>query len=168
MKLFLAILLVVSPIWPLGQNPLPGDPFIIVNKTSNELAFVQDEKVQKVYRVATGKTNELTPEGLFTITVKAPNPYYRKKDIPGGDPRNPLGERWIGFNAEDTDGRIYGVHGTNEPWTIGKYISNGCIRMLNEEVKELYGRVPIGTKVLVLRTDKSFEEIAKENGAIED
>jgi lipoprotein-anchoring transpeptidase ErfK/SrfK len=166
MRLFLAILLVVSPIWPLGRNPLPGDPFLIINKQSNELAFIRDGVVKKTYKVATGKTNDLTPEGLFTVTVKAKNPYYRKKNIPGGDPRNPLGTRWIGFDAKNTDGRIYGVHGTNQPESIGKYISNGCIRMSSSIVEELYEVIPIGTKVLVVKSNKSFVQLGKEHGAI--
>ncbi|MBM7584544.1 lipoprotein-anchoring transpeptidase ErfK/SrfK [Bacillus pakistanensis] len=166
MRLLLALFLVVSPIWPLGKNPLPGDPFLIINKQKNELAFIQGGTIKKTYKVATGKTNDLTPEGLFTITVKAKNPYYRKKDIPGGDPRNPLGTRWIGFDAKNTDGRIYGVHGTNQPGSIGKYISNGCLRLLNSNVEELYDVIPIGTKILVVKSNQSFVELGKEYGAI--
>ncbi len=166
MRILLAIMLMASPIWPLGRNPLPGDPFLIINKESNQLSFINEGKVVGTYGVATGKTTDLTPEGLFTVTVKAKNPYYRKKNIPGGDPRNPLGSRWIGFDAEGTDGRIYGVHGTNQPSSIGKYISNGCIRMLNKNVEFIYDRVPIGTKVLVVKTSKSFQELGKEYGAL--
>lgn len=156
----------ISPLWPLGPNPLPGDPFVIVNKTTNELALIDENKVQTVVSVGTGKTKELTPEGLFTITVKAEAPYYRRKDIPGGDPRNPLGSRWIGFDAVETDGRIYGIHGTNQPETIGKYVSQGCIRTQNEVISSLYPLIPLGTKILVISTNKSFEQLAKENGAI--
>ena len=157
----------ISPIWPLGMNPVPGDPFIIVNKTINELAFVDDNRVQTVVSVGTGKKEDLTPEGLFTITVKAENPYYRKKDIPGGSPQNPLGTRWIGFDAEETDGRIYGLHGTNNPASIGHYVSEGCIRLQNEAIESLYPYIPIGTKIFVTSSSKSFEELAKEWKAIE-
>ncbi|MFD2679611.1 L,D-transpeptidase [Bacillus seohaeanensis] len=166
MRLFLAILLVTSPIWPLGRNPLPGDPFLIVNKTSNQLAFIVNGEIENTFQVGTGKTTELTPEGLFNVTVKAKNPYYRKKNIPGGDPRNPLGTRWIGFDAKGTDGRIYGIHGTNHPSSIGKYISNGCIRMLSSQVEILYEKVPIGTKVYVVKSNKSFQELGEEQGAL--
>jgi lipoprotein-anchoring transpeptidase ErfK/SrfK len=166
MRLFLAILLVTSPIWPLGRNPLPGDPFLIVNKTNNQLAFIVNGEIESTFQVGTGKTTELTPEGLFNVTVKAKNPYYRKKNIPGGDPRNPLGTRWIGFDAKGTDGRIYGIHGTNQPSSIGKYISNGCIRMLSSQVEILYEKVPIGTKVYVVESNKSFQELGKEQGAL--
>jgi len=156
----------LSPLWPIGPNPLPGDPFVIVNKTKNELAFINDNKVQTIVSVGTGKTQELTPEGLFTITVKAKNPYFRKKNIPGGDPKNPLGARWIGFNAKGTDGRIYGIHGTNQPASIGKYVSQGCIRTQNEVVTSLFPLIPLGTKILVTSSNKSFEDLAKENRAI--
>lgn len=157
----------ISPLWPLGPNPLPGDPFVIVNKTTNELAFIDENKVQTVVSVGTGKTKELTPEGLFTITVKAIDPYYRRKDIPGGDPNNPLGSRWIGFDAVETDGRIYGIHGTNQPASIGRYVSQGCIRTQNEVISSLYPLIPLGTKILVTSTKKSFEQISKEHGAIQ-
>ncbi|RFU64230.1 L,D-transpeptidase [Peribacillus saganii] len=170
MKFFhvLLALTMFSPLWPfdLNRNPAPGDPFIIVNKANNKLAFIDDNKVQFIVPAGTGKSNELTPEGLFTVKVKAVNPYYRKKDIPGGDPRNPLGTRWIGFDAKGTDGRIYGVHGTNQPWTVGKYVSQGCIRLKKEDVEKLYQRVPIGTKILVTTSSKSFLQLGKENRAI--
>ena len=114
----------------------------------------------------TGKSKELTPEGLFTVKVKAINPYYRKKNIPGGDPRNPLGTRWIGFNANNTDGRIYGIHGTNQPYSVGKYISNGCIRLRNSDVERLYQQVPLGTKILIVTSEDDFISLAKKYGAI--
>ncbi|WP_160722194.1 L,D-transpeptidase [Bacillus sp. USDA818B3_A] len=157
----------LAPLWPIGPNPLPGDPFVIVNKTKNELAFIDDNKIQTIVSVGTGKTQELTPEGLFTITVKAKKPYFRKKNIPGGDPKNPLGARWIGFNAKGTDGRIYGIHGTNQPASIGKYVSQGCIRTQNEVVTSLFPLIPLGTKILVTSSNKSFEDLAKENRAIQ-
>lgn len=75
----LFLVLMISPLWPIGPNPLPGDPFVIVNKRTNELTFIDNREVQQVVHVATGKTDSLTPEGMFTIIVKAENPYYRKK-----------------------------------------------------------------------------------------
>jgi lipoprotein-anchoring transpeptidase ErfK/SrfK len=156
----------ISPIWPLGSNPMPGDPFVIVNKSRNELAFINENKVQTVVSVGTGKTQELTPEGLFTITVKAREPYFRKENIPGGHPKNPLGARWIGFDAKGTDGRTYGIHGTNQPASIGKYVSQGCIRTQNEVVSSLFPLIPLGTKILVVSSKKTFEALAQEQGAI--
>jgi lipoprotein-anchoring transpeptidase ErfK/SrfK len=155
-----------NPIWPLGDNPLPGDPFLIVNKATNEVALINENRVQTVVSAATGKTDELTPEGLFTVTVKAKNPYYRKSNINGGNPENPLGTRWIGFDANRTDGRIYGLHGTNNPSSIGKYVSQGCVRLQNEAIESLYDFIPLGTKVLITTTNENYAEIAKDYGAI--
>lgn len=170
MKWVLSLLLMLS-LWPLQvqaqpQSVKPGDPFIIINKANNKLAFIDDNEVKEILPAGTGKSQELTPEGIFTVKVKAVNPYYRKKNIPGGDPRNPLGSRWIGFDARNTDGRIYGIHGTNQPSSIGKYISNGCVRMHKSDVESLYEKVPIGTKVLITLSNEDFKTLAKKNGAI--
>ena len=68
--------------------------------------------------------------------------------VPGG-PRNPLGARamYLWQNGKDT---LYRIHGTLEPWTIGTNVSSGCIRMINQDAIDLYERVPLGTKVVVL------------------
>lgn len=156
----------ISPLWPLGPNPLPGDPFLIVNKTTNEMAYIVDNRIQTIVSIGTGKTKELTPEGLFTVTVKAEEPYFRRKDIPGGHPSNPLGSRWIGFDAKGTDGRIYGIHGTNQPASIGNYVSQGCIRAQNEVITSLYPLIPLGTRILITSSKKSFELLGQEHGAM--
>ncbi|MED4055463.1 L,D-transpeptidase [Niallia taxi] len=166
LKLLAFMLLGLSPLWPLGDNPLPGDPFLIINKSTNELTLIDDNRVQTVISVATGKRDELTPEGLFTVTVKAENPYYRKKNIMGGDSKNPLGTRWIGFDAEGTDGRTYGIHGTNNPASIGHYVSEGCVRMQNEVIESIFQTVPLGTKVLITDSKQGSEALAIEYGAI--
>lgn len=166
LKLLAGLLLGLSPLWPLGDNPLPGDPFLIINKSTNELTVIDDNRVQTVISVATGKRDELTPEGLFTVTVKAENPYYRKKNILGGDIKNPLGTRWIGFDAEGTDGRTYGIHGTNNPASIGSYVSEGCVRMQNEVIESIFQTVPLGTKVLITDSKQGSEALAIEYGAI--
>lgn len=80
---FVLCLLAGSIFWPFGAEVLPGDTLIIVNKRTNELALVDRGQIVLASKVATGARNELTPEGLFTIKVKAVNPYYRKKNIPG-------------------------------------------------------------------------------------
>jgi lipoprotein-anchoring transpeptidase ErfK/SrfK len=69
--------------------------------------------------------------------------------MPGGRPDNPLGARALYLFADGRD-TLFRIHGTNEPQSIGSAASSGCIRMLNEEVVQLYDRVPIGTKVIVL------------------
>ncbi|WP_017728266.1 L,D-transpeptidase [Halalkalibacterium ligniniphilum] len=164
--LMLLVVLVASPLWPLGENPTVGDPFVIVNISTNQLAFVHDGEIKKTFAVATGKEEDRTPEGLFTVTVKATEPYYRKKNIEGGAVENPLGSRWIGFDARGSDGRTYGIHGTNQPQSIGQSITAGCVRMANEQVEILYEEVPLGTKVLIVSSGDSFETLARLYGAM--
>ncbi|NNU84407.1 L,D-transpeptidase [Geobacillus sp. BMUD] len=168
MRIWLVICLAMAVVFAAPfQAAAEAKPLVIVNKALNQLALVRDGRIEAVYPVATGVNAELTPEGLFTVTVKAKNPYYRKKNIPGGAPNNPLGTRWIGFNARGTDGRIYGIHGTNNPASIGGYVSQGCVRMHNRHVEQLYERVSIGANVLILRSNESFYAIAKRYGAVE-
>ena len=93
--------------------------------------------------------------------MKAKDPYYIAKDIPGGSPKIPLGSRWIGFNARGTDGSKYGIHGTNQPSSIGKYISQGCIRMKKNDVEYLFDRIPIGTKVWIVKSKNHFSNWQK-------
>jgi len=66
-----------------------------------------------------------------------------------GGPTNPLGARamYLYQNGKDT---LYRIHGTYEPWTVGKSVSSGCIRMVNQDVMDLFRRTPIGTRVVVL------------------
>jgi lipoprotein-anchoring transpeptidase ErfK/SrfK len=66
--------------------------------------------------------------------------------IPGGSPRNPMGEAVLGLDRGN-----YAIHGTNNPASIGHFVSHGCIRMYNQDIVDLYGRVPVGTPVYVLR-----------------
>lgn len=66
--------------------------------------------------------------------------------IPGGSPRNPMGERVLGLDRGN-----YAIHGTNDPSSIGHFVSHGCIRMYNQDIVDLYQRVPIGTPVYVLQ-----------------
>jgi len=65
--------------------------------------------------------------------------------VPPESPQNVLGTRWLGFDLQG-----YGIHGTVEPETIGQQVTAGCVRMVNEQVEELYTIVPIGTKVKIV------------------
>ncbi|GIN55722.1 putative L,D-transpeptidase YqjB [Lederbergia ruris] len=167
MKIWLMIFFFIStPFWPMDAALLPGDSLVIVNKQTNELAWIDEGRIKIRTRVATGKMKDWTPEGFFTITVKAKNPYYRKLNIPGGAANNPLGSRWIGFDAKGTDGRTYGLHGTNQPDSIGKFISQGCIRLGKEPLELLYDQIPINTKILITSSPLSFEELAYLQGVL--
>ena len=123
---------------------------IAIEKTTNQLYFYNNEMLTNTFPVATGRSQVYTPEGSFTIVTKVIDPYYGKTNIPGGSPYNPLGYRWLGLS--EGQGYIYGIHGTNDPSSIGTYASAGCVRMYNEDVNWLYNNTPIGTPVLIAQT----------------
>jgi hypothetical protein len=117
-----------------------------------------------VFKVATGKLPSYTPEGKFKIVNKITNRPYYTGNIPGGDPRNPLGNRWLGLNARGTWGTTYAIHGNNNANAIGKYVSAGCIRMYNNDVQWLYSRIPVNTPVVITTSSKTFPALAAANG----
>lgn len=133
-------------IYPKMKLKILTAPFSIqIDKSKNVLVLYLKDEAVKRYSVATGKKN-CTPVGEFKITDKLVNPTWFKTGaiLPPGSPENALGTRWMGF-----DKPAYGIHGTIDPKSIGTQASEGCIRMLNEEVEELYSIVPVGTKVTI-------------------
>jgi lipoprotein-anchoring transpeptidase ErfK/SrfK len=108
---------------------------ITINTQAHTLTLYRDNKVFRTYTVAVGKPATPTPKGTFKIINRSINP--------GG----PFGSRWLGLSTPTGD---YGIHGTNNPSSIGKNISNGCIRMYNNQVIELSNLVPIGTIVKIV------------------
>ena len=141
---------------------------IIINKAINRLAFYENGKLVKEFKVATGRSQELTPEGKFKIVNKIVNRPYYKENIPGGDPRNPLGNRWLGLNAKGTWGTTYAIHGNSNPASIGTYASSGCVRMYDEEVEWLFDHVQKNTTVFITSSNKSFNDIAVANQLFND
>lgn len=120
---------------------------VLVSKSRNDLLLTLDGKFFKRYRVSTG-TNAGTPAGVFKIIDKIEHPTWFPsggKAIPYGDPGNLLGTHWL---ALDRPG--YGLHGTWEPESIGSQSSAGCVRLLNEEIEELYSILPKGTVVTIV------------------
>ena len=117
---------------------------IIVDISDHDLKLYAGDKLIKIYPVATGRTGHATPTGAFTIVNKLENPvwYHEGTAVPSGDPNNILGTRWMGFSLKG-----YGIHGTTLPKTVGTSASEGCIRMLNQDVEELYSIIPQGTTV---------------------
>ncbi len=83
------------------------------------------------------------------MIAREPEKYRKWATGMGGGTGNPLGARalYLFKNGKDT---LYRIHGTNEPWSIGQAMSSGCIRMMNQDVIDLYRRVPMGAKVVVL------------------
>jgi glucan-binding YG repeat protein/lysophospholipase L1-like esterase len=148
----------------LPHSEAASSQLLIINKQTNTLAFYDSGKLVKTFKVATGRSRDLTPEGKFRIVTKIKNRPYYTGGIPGGDPRNPLGDRWMGLEARGTYGTTYGIHGNNNENSIGKYVSSGCVRMHNEEVRWLYDKVQLYTTVIITYSSSSFDSIAKANG----
>lgn len=128
---------------------------IIINSKTNELFFVLGYGKAVKYRVATAKKG-FEWKGTHKVSRKAQWPDWRppvemrqrKPELPAfmaGGPKNPLGARAMYLGSS-----IYRIHGTNEPKSIGRAASSGCIRMLNDDVTELYTLVKIGSEVTVL------------------
>lgn len=128
---------------------------IHIDKSENKLRFYDGTKLIKEYRVATGQDPKVTPEGRFAVVFKTTFPGWTNPKtgefVPGGSPKNPLGSRWLGLGVGNTKGRDYGIHGTNQPSSIGQHITLGCVRMHNRDVEELYPKVPMGTMVTITK-----------------
>jgi lipoprotein-anchoring transpeptidase ErfK/SrfK len=91
------------------------------------------------------------PDWSPTATMVSLNPDLPRTRKGGLD--NPLGARALYLYQGNRD-ILFRIHGTNEPWSIGEQMSSGCVRMLNEDIADLYERVPVGTRVLVKRSGK--------------
>ena len=128
---------------PQTTTYLRGPRVIVVSLEDKKLALVEDGQVKKVYTVAVGKPSTPSPTGTFTIARRVKNPVYQhegKVVQPG--PGNPVGTRWMGLSVKG-----YGIHGTNEPKSIGKAASHGCIRMAKKDLEEMYEMVGVGDSV---------------------
>lgn len=122
-------------------------PFsMLVDKSQNNLILKTNEEVIKTYIVSTGLNNS-TPVGNFKITNKLPNPTWFKAGavVPSNSPENILGSRWLGFDLPG-----YGIHGTTDPQSLGKQVTQGCVRMSNSDVEELYTIIAVGTEVTII------------------
>lgn len=111
-----------------------GNVELVISVDRQTLTVYDDEKEFKVYHVAVGKQETPTPIGVWQVKRKA-------KNWGTG-----FGSRWMGLNVP---WGIYGIHGTNKPWSIGSHASHGCIRMHNRDVEELYQWVEPGTVVRI-------------------
>lgn len=141
----LATLLQANPtvkpnmIYPGQTIVIPGLPDpntlpyrIEVSRQNRILRLYRNNILQKEYPIAVGRMLHGTPTGQYVIINKAPNP--------GG----PFGTMWMSLSKEH-----YGIHGTNDPTSIGKAVSRGCIRLYNKDVEELARTIPIGTLVTI-------------------
>ena len=146
---------------PLASAAEKNNDLIIINKQYNKLAYYHNGYLEMIEPVATGKSWEKTPVGFFKVVNKIKNRPYYTGHIPGGDPRNPLGKRWIGIDANGTKGDTYAIHGNANESSIGKYVSQGCVRMHNDTVAKLFNKVKVGTPVTITNSYRSFEELTK-------
>ncbi len=132
---------------------LNGTFSIRVSKSRNTLDLLLNGKLFKRYSVGTGKFGK-TPAVTFTIVDKIIEPPWTRpsdnKRIEYGDPENVLGSRWMAIKSADHPELTgFGIHGTWQRDSIGKQSSAGCIRMLNEDVEELFDLVPRKTSVTI-------------------
>jgi lipoprotein-anchoring transpeptidase ErfK/SrfK len=128
---------------------------IIVSIPDRKLALLEDGDVLKVYDVAVGAEKSPSPSGDFTIVNRLENPtYYRPGVVIEAGANNPLGTRWMGLSQKG-----FGIHGTNQPQSIGKAASHGCIRMAQEDLEELFTLVHVGDAVSI-RAERDDEVAA--------
>ena len=130
-----------------GAAPAQSQVHLDVNPDSFEMTvFVDGDPVWR-FPVGLGRDGS-TPSGHFTIHNKIAQPdwYHQGDSVPYGDPRNPLGESWMGLAADSTP-LSYGIHPTNEPDSVGDAMGAGCIRMRPEDAETLFRFCPIGATV---------------------
>lgn len=126
---------------------------IVIVTHRRELYYVLGGGRAIRYPVGVGKAG-MAWQGHAWVERKLVRPAWRAPPsiqrnapvIPGGDPRNPMGAAVLGLDRGN-----YAIHGTNNPSSIGKFVSFGCIRMFNRDIVDLYRRVPVGADVYVLR-----------------
>ena len=132
---------------PSQKLKIPNGHFsIVVDKSQNQLLLTEDNQFVKAYQVSTGKDNS-TPVGTFKVLNKIVNPVWYKQGavVPPDSPENILGTRWLGIDKVG-----YGIHGTTDPAAIGQQVTAGCVRMINQDVEELFDIVPVGTDVTIV------------------
>jgi lipoprotein-anchoring transpeptidase ErfK/SrfK len=139
---------------PFEARVSPGT--VVIRTAERRLYYVRGDGTALRYRVAVGKPGkqwfgEARIDGKYVRPAWSP-PTEVKRDnprlpdvIPGGAANNPMGARALTLDLDE-----YAIHGTNRPSSIGTYASYGCIRMLNEDIVDLYEQVSVGTRVVVV------------------
>jgi len=139
--------------------PPTNDKWIVINKASRIITLYTGKNVLKKYPVAVGNPPSLTPSGKYEIANKIIDPAWGgggyAQPVSGGSPDNPLGHRWMGLSINGGD--RYGVHGNTAPYSIGTDASHGCIRMVNQDVEELFDLVAISTPVWIGKSEELVE-----------
>lgn len=140
------------------EDPEPGR--IVVDTRDHVLYLTSADGTSIRYGVGVGREGfqwfgsaQIMRKAVWPNWTPPPEMLLRQPGIPRfvkGGPDNPLGPRALYLYRDGRD-LLYRIHGTTEPWTIGTDVSSGCIRMLNEDLIDLYDRAPTGTKVLVMK-----------------
>lgn len=135
-KIVYTVLFILLTIYPVTEahGDKPQKLIIKIDLWTKELYLIEGGKLIRKFQISPGAEEMPTPIGTFVIEEKS-------KSWGGG-----FGTRWIGLNVP---WGIYGIHGTNKPWLIGKNVSSGCIRMRNKDVEELYELVEKGIIVQI-------------------
>ena len=156
---------------PYPRSEQPGT--LVVDPKNHFLYSVRENNEAVRYGVGVGREG-FGWAGDATVQRKAEWPDWhppkemrlRQPELPEkmlGGPTNPLGARAL-YLFEGNKDTLYRIHGTAEPWTIGEDVSSGCIRLLNEEIADLYLRTPVGTRVVVLAENQSLPPAAPITG----
>ena len=125
---------------------------VVVSIPDRKLALIENGRVVKIYSTAVGAAASPTPSGMYKIVLRLANPtWYGPGTVVGPGKDNPIGTRWLGLNCKG-----YGIHGTNNPRSIGKRASHGCVRLRNRDVEDLFARVAVGD-VVELRGERDAE-----------
>jgi lipoprotein-anchoring transpeptidase ErfK/SrfK len=140
----------------LAQDKQQPGRRIVVSIADRKLAVMEAGRVLRVFPTAVGAPKSPSPAGAYKIVVRIPDPtwYGKGRIVPPGK-SNPLGTRWLGLSVKG-----YGIHGTNNPASIGHNASHGCIRMRNRDVEQLFDMVSVGDSVDL------YEEATPEVGQI--
>ncbi|HZT29096.1 MAG TPA: L,D-transpeptidase [Bryobacteraceae bacterium] len=134
-----ALLVAAAGAWA-QEQPAAGRRRVVVSIPDRKLALLEDGRVVRVFPIAVGARSTPSPTGSYEVVERLVNPtwYYRGKVVPPGKD-NPLGTRWLGLSCTG-----FGIHGTNNPRSIGRRVSHGCIRMRNSDVEQLFPCVSRG------------------------
>lgn len=124
-----------------------------IDLSSRQVTLYRGAIAVKTYPIGVGRPGWETPTGTFRVAQLIQRPTwispFNNEVIPAGDPRNPMGQYWIGFWTNGTS--WIGFHGTLNPNTVGRASSHGCIHMLSQDLEELFFQVSLGTQVVVVR-----------------
>jgi len=125
---------------------------VVVSIPDRKLAVIENDAVVTMYPIAVGAARTPSPVGTFTIVNRVSNPtYYKAGKTIGPGAKNPVGTRWIGLSRKG-----YGIHGTDQPRSIGFAKSHGCIRLRNQDVERLFERVRPGD-IVELHAERNAE-----------